>query len=319
MSTSISSILRGLGIPSLNASLGAVYLGVVIGVMFYGLTVHQSYRYYKLYPTDRPYIKVLVSVIIFLESLHTMLWIFIGFHYTISESFNLTGTLKCHWTVRSTFILTSMAVYSCQTFYCCRVYLTFGFVAGVEAFLYVREIVDLHRVSWKVSAAYGFAVSSDLILTGALVFVLHRSRTESKRTNSILDVLIIYTINTGLLTSIVSLLAFLFALVLPGNLIYAGVSIVGAKLYANSVLALLNSRRSIDNRFMDDFTTFSVPDLTSSTFGGGTTSRLRRGESDTMVWNVQQVSTVRSVTTSVSQGMSFATEPSSEAVEVANG
>ncbi|CDO71979.1 hypothetical protein BN946_scf184943.g13 [Trametes cinnabarina] len=105
-------------------------------------------------------------------------------------------------------------------------------------FIFVHELTDLHRISWMVSVAYGFAVSSDLILTGALVFVLQKSRTGSKRTNNILDTLIIYTINTGLLTSIVSVFAFVFALVIPGNLIYAAVSIVGAKLYANSVLAL---------------------------------------------------------------------------------
>ncbi|OSC99550.1 hypothetical protein PYCCODRAFT_807312 [Trametes coccinea BRFM310] len=222
-------------------------------------------------------------------------------------------------TIRSTFIITSMAVYSCQTFYCFRVFLigpryrwlvipavvsmttgfSFGLVAGVEAFVFVRELTELHRISWMVSVAYGFAVSSDLILTGALVFVLQQSRTGSR---SILDTLIIYTINTGLLTSIVSVFAFVFALVIPGNLIYAAVSIVGAKLYANSVLALLNSRRSIDNRYMDDFTTFNISGLNTPE-----RTQAHRGESDTMVWNVRQVSTCMSQTTSISQGMTFAT------------
>ncbi len=34
---------------------------------------------------------------------------------------------------------------------------------------------------WLISVAYGLAVASDIILTGALVFVLQRSRTGSKR------------------------------------------------------------------------------------------------------------------------------------------
>ncbi len=67
--------------------------------------------------------------------------------------------------------------------------------------------------------AYGFAFTSDVIVTGGLVFVLQRSRTGSKRrvpstrnvsekyyplnetsrsrSNTILDILIKYTINTG--------------------------------------------------------------------------------------------------------------------------
>ncbi|KAL7278343.1 hypothetical protein ACG7TL_008319 [Trametes sanguinea] len=210
-----------------------------------------------------------------------------SYHYLVYEAFNLTGTIHCHWTIRVVSMTTGFS---------------FGVVAGVEAFVFVREVTDLHRISWMVSVAYGFAVSSDLILTGALVFVLHQSRTESKRTNSILDTLILYTVNTGLLTSIVSVFAFVFALVIPGNLIYAAISVVGAKLYANSVLALLNSRRSIDNRYMDDFTTFSVPDLNTPA-----KSQAYRGGSDSLVWNVRQVSTCMSQTTSISQGMTFAT------------
>ncbi|KAI9060733.1 hypothetical protein FKP32DRAFT_1007567 [Trametes sanguinea] len=116
MSTSsIEPILHALGFPSLASTLGATYIGLVIGTMLYGLTVHQGYRYYKLYPTDRLYIKILVSIILVLETLHTVNWIYIGYHYLVNEAFDLDGILHCHWTIPSTFIITSMAVYSCQT------------------------------------------------------------------------------------------------------------------------------------------------------------------------------------------------------------
>ncbi|KAI8970729.1 hypothetical protein BD414DRAFT_540745 [Trametes punicea] len=81
------------------------------------------------------------------------------------------------------------------------------------------------------------------------------------RTDTVLDTLILYTINTGLLTSVCSVLAFIFVIILPGNLIYAGISVAGTKLYAISVLAVLNSRRYISDRFMDDVLSFSLPDL----------------------------------------------------------
>ncbi|KAI9060732.1 hypothetical protein FKP32DRAFT_1007753 [Trametes sanguinea] len=74
------------------------------------------------------------------------------------------------------------------------------------------------------------------------------------------------------------------ALVIPGNLIYAAVTIVGAKLYANSVLALLNSRCSIDNRYIDDFMTFNTSALNQPE-----SSQARRGQTDTMTWHVREV------------------------------
>ncbi|KAI9060740.1 hypothetical protein FKP32DRAFT_1009627 [Trametes sanguinea] len=254
--SSLGPILHSLGLPSVASTSGASYIGITIGMMLYGLTVHQGYRYYKLYPKDRMYLKILVSVIFLLETVHTVVWMYIGYHYLVSESFNVAGSVYCHWTIRSTFIITSMAVLSCEVFYCFRVYLiggrykwlvipavitmtagfTFGMIAGVKAFIFVRALTDLHRISWLVSVAYGLVVATDVILTSSLVFVLYQSRTTSKRTNTILDTLIMYTINTALLTSIVSVLAFAFGLVIPGNLIYASVSIIGVKrLDANAI------------------------------------------------------------------------------------
>ncbi|KAI0824340.1 hypothetical protein BC628DRAFT_1378944 [Trametes gibbosa] len=175
--------------------------------------------------------------------------------------------------------------------------ISFAIVAGVQAFQpSTRYITDFERFSWLVSAAYGFSVASDIILTGALVFVLQRSRTGSRRSDTVLSLLITYTINTGLLTSIISVLAFIFALILPGNLIYAGVSIVSAKLYANSLLAVVNSRKSIGNRFLDDFTTnvISVP------------GRTRMDVEESIVWNVHQ-RTTGLVTDSISTGPELST------------
>ncbi|KAH9884527.1 hypothetical protein C8Q73DRAFT_796234 [Cubamyces lactineus] len=334
MST-LGPVLHLLGVPSLATTLGSIYLGVTIGLMLYGLTVHQAYRYYKHYPEDGLlYPKGIVTLVLVFETLHTVVWMYIGYRYLVSEAFNITGELSNHWTVSCTFLVTSFSVYACQTFYCCRIWnfgasyyrwflipaivsmctgLSFAIVAGVKAFLIVERIIDLDKISWMVSVAYGFSVSSDIILAGILIFTLLRIRRESKvpSTRTVLNTLIIYTINTGLLTSIVSFFAFLFAIVLRGNFIYAGVSIVGAKLYANSVLALLNSRRYLNNRLQDDFSSVSMGNSeTSSTSQPSAcpprpppSRRQARDETSTIVWAVRQQSTVMS---SVSTQMNFA-------------
>lgn len=78
----------------------------------------------------------------------------------------------------------------------------------------IAHIVTLAQ--WLVSVSYGLAGVTDVTLASTLVFVFHRSRTGSKRcvrsisdsdahaeirslcrTDSVLDTLIIYTINTG--------------------------------------------------------------------------------------------------------------------------
>ncbi|KAI0628325.1 hypothetical protein C8Q77DRAFT_1149679 [Trametes polyzona] len=153
------------------------------------------------------------------------------------------------------------------------------------------SILDFKRLSWLISVSYGLAGITDFILAGSLIFVLHLSRTGTRRADSLLDTLIIYTINTGVLTSICSMLAFVFALILPGNLIYAGISIVGTKLYANSVLAVLNSRRAIGEHFVDDYSINHIhPSAVQSR---------RDPHTSTVIWNAPQRSLYLSERTSV--------------------
>ncbi|EIW52143.1 uncharacterized protein TRAVEDRAFT_53571 [Trametes versicolor FP-101664 SS1] len=71
------SLSQLLHIPSLDDSLGAVLLGIILGSMLYGLTVHQTYRYFKLYPKDALYLKSLILVILVFETLHTVVWIIV--------------------------------------------------------------------------------------------------------------------------------------------------------------------------------------------------------------------------------------------------
>ncbi|KAI0369260.1 hypothetical protein BV20DRAFT_1053325 [Pilatotrama ljubarskyi] len=61
--------------PNLNNTYGALLIGSCLGFMLYGLTVHQAYRYHKMYPSDIPLLKGLVLVILVLETFHTTLWV----------------------------------------------------------------------------------------------------------------------------------------------------------------------------------------------------------------------------------------------------
>ncbi|KAI0364307.1 hypothetical protein BV20DRAFT_1029923 [Pilatotrama ljubarskyi] len=62
-------------VPALDNTFGAVLLGTCFGLILYGLTAHQAYRYFRLYPTDVPVLKALVTVLVSLETLHTALCI----------------------------------------------------------------------------------------------------------------------------------------------------------------------------------------------------------------------------------------------------
>ncbi|KAI0326514.1 hypothetical protein GY45DRAFT_1373917 [Cubamyces sp. BRFM 1775] len=263
-----------------------------------------------MYPADRASIKIFVAVLLVLETWHIVVWLAAGYHYNIEGHYTNEITLGAHWSIRLAIIATSVPVGATQCFYAYRVYLIgprykwlvtpavlclvvyqgFAFAAGIIAFEVTDTVADFEGLSWIVAVACGLSSITDVTLAATLVFVLHRCRVQGlkRRTGTILDTLMKYTINTGLLTSIGGLSAFIFALILPGNLIYAGITIVGTKLYANSALALLNSRRFINQQLTDDFVSFDNSELTRLE---SLASPLRRVTiASTIAWNAPRAS-----------------------------
>ncbi|KAI0648686.1 hypothetical protein C8Q79DRAFT_463667 [Trametes meyenii] len=110
------------------------------------------------------------------------------------------------------------------------------------------EFVHFQKLTWLISAGAAMAVVADGLLAGVLVTVLRRNMTGMKRMDTIVDILILYTISTGLLTGIVNFLSFIFSLLSPSKLVYTAFGIVCTKLYANSLLASLNARKYLSER-----------------------------------------------------------------------
>ncbi|OJT15116.1 hypothetical protein TRAPUB_8373 [Trametes pubescens] len=71
------------------------------------------------------------------------------------------------------------------------------------------------------------------------------------------DVLMVYGINTGLSTSVLTLAALICSIAASHTLIWAAITVPATKMYANSLLAVLNSRRSLIDKGLEGFETGS--------------------------------------------------------------
>ncbi|KAH9850400.1 hypothetical protein C2E23DRAFT_887305 [Lenzites betulinus] len=250
--------------PALDNTFGALLIGCFVGFIQYGWTVNQCYRYFSTYPNDRRILKSLVCTVLILETFHTVLCMHICYYYLIKSYFNPLALEKAVWSINLLGVVTVRRCYSgfAELFLAaslddrsevqtsgdsCRILLfgEFGFATAVTVDTFLQPTLHNNNQAWMNSAGVGMAVLADSILTAALIFSLHRSRTGIRRTDSIIDLLIMYAINTGLVTGVTNLLSLVFALAMPNNLLYAGIVIVATKLYANSMMAVLNSRRSL--------------------------------------------------------------------------
>ncbi|KAI0643339.1 hypothetical protein C8Q79DRAFT_978406 [Trametes meyenii] len=76
-------------------------MDIMFGSMLFGLTIHQTYRSFRLYyASDKGYLRTLVTVIFALEALHTLLWFLVGYlylNYLLSDAVKEPGLLLGHW------------------------------------------------------------------------------------------------------------------------------------------------------------------------------------------------------------------------------
>ncbi|KAF8874111.1 hypothetical protein BD779DRAFT_1790591 [Infundibulicybe gibba] len=141
----------------------------------------------------------------------------------------------------------------------------FTWVARVAHTVPVWQEVVLNKESeWIIMAFFTISMLLDIFIAASTCYQLWRSRMMGlKRTRHLVDKLMRWTIQTGILTSAVSL-----AIVLTKNLdksgesyLWLGICIFAPNCYAIALLALLNARTRLDKLNVDHL---SLPTTTTS-------------------------------------------------------
>ncbi|KAJ8453631.1 hypothetical protein ONZ51_g13491 [Trametes cubensis] len=151
-------------------TLGAILVGTFISLVIYGITLHQAYEYFRRYPQDTLLLKVLVRV-----ALPAVV---------VLAPMRIAG-LRAH--------------HSCDN-------QAFG---DIENIRYRRDIVDGRNGS--PTRCNGRFSAYDRPHNGAPSQSHRFQETElASRTDSRIDILIMYSVNTGLLTGLFNLLIVVF-------------------------------------------------------------------------------------------------------------
>ncbi|KAJ7282057.1 hypothetical protein C8J57DRAFT_1299328 [Mycena rebaudengoi] len=98
-----------------------------------------------------------------------------------------------------------------------------------------------------ILAASTLGAIVDLFIATALCVLLLRSRTSFSRSDTMIKRLVIFFMNTGLLTSFSALATIISVAVAPTKFWFIFFYLLMGRLYSNSMLAILNSRESIRN------------------------------------------------------------------------
>ncbi|KAH9851215.1 hypothetical protein C2E23DRAFT_904497 [Lenzites betulinus] len=101
---------------------------------------------------------------------------------------------------------------------------------------------ELAHSAWATYVPLGASTVIDAIIAGSLCYFLARCRPRSEAMNGPFKTLMVYTLNTGTITGLFSLLAIATMAAYPGTFIPIAIDFIVIKLYINSYMAMLNAR-----------------------------------------------------------------------------
>ncbi|KAI5118224.1 hypothetical protein M0805_000720 [Coniferiporia weirii] len=258
--------------------MGALYIGVVLGMALWGIGSVQMYYYFNRYSNDHWRLKLIVVTAWALDTLHQALITHACYVYLITEYANVPYLLHLEPTLETflvyriwrlshknmllvcvleiiviaEFIAVTCASHKNDPWIIRNNRFNFLCAAFFGRGIQFSSFLQVPSIGWISKLINSLMVASDFSVAGSLIFYLHRSRTGFRRSETIINRLIIFTINTGLVTSISAAMSLIFSSLYPTALIYVAFFICVSKLYVNSLFATLNSRSSMRDGWAEE-------------------------------------------------------------------
>ncbi|KAF8257203.1 hypothetical protein EI94DRAFT_1709440 [Lactarius quietus] len=262
--------MPGFPIVDLQNIYGAVFVGLLLNTMLTGLEIAQANYWDKDKKAVRFFVVLLTRHLVLnfgnLQTLEHLVWA-TNLQSILNVRFSF-GNMMSHTDWASLQFFPGCAV---QLYYVRRLYLLsqsivcpitvvpitvgsaiFGCVMIAKASS-IKSNSELHLVIRLASLWTAATTLSDVFITAMTSWTLYRKRTGFARTDSIIMMLMTYTINSGLLLSLSSTLGVAITISLavsPSTSIH--VAFIWVISYMNSLYAMLNTRNHVSDRSTTD-------------------------------------------------------------------
>ncbi|KAJ7246820.1 hypothetical protein B0H12DRAFT_1125914 [Mycena haematopus] len=245
-------------------SYGPLLIGVFFNMILYGVLITQHLAYSQSARKDPLWMSALVWGVFIIETANTVFDMHIMFQPLILNYGGIPHDLPTLFVTQPLCVL--IVAFPIQLFFMWRinvltgntiipaVILVFSLVSlagGIWTTVMVRVVVTFENIPqlyrsaevWLISAAV-----TDLCIAVALAIALRSKKTGFAPTDTVVDKIIRMTVQTGVLTSLFSILDVVCFLTFKGDTINFIWNIPLSKLYANCLLSTLNARRSLNRR-----------------------------------------------------------------------
>ncbi|KAL1944041.1 hypothetical protein VTO73DRAFT_3859 [Trametes versicolor] len=249
---------------SLGNTIGAVFIGNILAACLYGLTTLQTYVYYGKSRKDSATMKGLVAFLWILDTVHLIMVTHTVYHYAITNFGDFLGVLKPTWSVLAQVIVTGVSDGIIRGLFCYRIWIlsdrnrvlcsiiaitsvvSFGcsLAYPIKGFS-CTSYVELQQFAWLFYFSLSMIFAADLIIAASMCALLARRRSSYFGVDQTIRTLILFSVNTGVVTTLCTLMALIAYAVSPHTFIYIAFYFLLPKLLLNSVLAMLNAREML--------------------------------------------------------------------------
>ncbi|KAJ6557393.1 hypothetical protein DFH09DRAFT_1164045 [Mycena vulgaris] len=250
---------------SLQNTFGSAFVGLVVSAILYGVTILQTYLYYRNYPEDPKVLKWMVAILWLLDTAHLALCA-IAVYWVLVLNFNNPAILStASWSMNVQTDFNGLIGLIVECFYVRRVWIVSrnGYLTGIILVLslihfglgivftvgsFETSRSGFSHLIWVTSVGLGSAAAADMLIGISLCYYLSKNRTGFTRTDNLISTLMKYSLTTGFLTGIIDCLAVITFGTMPNSWVYLAFIFVSGKCYVNSALAALNSREMLRER-----------------------------------------------------------------------
>ncbi|KZS87175.1 hypothetical protein SISNIDRAFT_491319 [Sistotremastrum niveocremeum HHB9708] len=266
---------------------GVLMICIFLSSSLYGLTSFQGISYFRNFTSDPQPLKIMVASVMTLSTFHVCLCWFFMYHYFIIGFGDYVSLLIPPWLeyvavkidrafAKLTIPVTCAAECICHLFFVTRIWtlsnknkvlcgmivlMELAHVGSIAAFTvkcfqatYFTELTGIPENKRLVTACLSTSLCSDVVITLSMCYYLHSSRTGYKKTDTLLTSLILYSINTGIITAVGDAIVMAMFLGFPDNVAFFAIFEITIELYANAILTSLNTRTTLRSRLINGST-----------------------------------------------------------------
>ncbi|KII83839.1 hypothetical protein PLICRDRAFT_702397 [Plicaturopsis crispa FD-325 SS-3] len=250
---------------ALDNTVGALEIGIIVSACLFGITTSQAHTYFRKYPDDPRWTKALVLVVWWCELAHLVAVSTSIYNLSITDFAQPQMLVHRQPGVVVSILVSAVLGPLVQSFFAYRIRKISGspyipvlcwclcaarlpvcILAAVEGFRTTNALVYISQ--WRPLFIGLLSVSAFNDVTIAVTL-----------TAEALDRLIIWTIQTGLITSVTAVAVLVTCLSMPDNYVWLGIWILLARLFSNSLLAWLN-QRTVGSAFRPNAVNFPQAD-----------------------------------------------------------